>query len=212
MMWRSKAMKKKEDEQMSGATENDALLASPASGVNAEDDDDSDDESEEIQAHFAKYLIKSIVMMVGGTAICALFSDPMVSTISDFAKTASIPAFYIFFIVTPYCSNASELISSLQFASKKKIENASLTYSQIYGAASMNNTMCLGIFFALIYFRGLTWEFSAETLSILIVTWIMGAISFRKRTFAMWWGIPVLALYPLSIVFVYLLETLAHWT
>jgi Ca2+/Na+ antiporter len=60
---------------------------------------------------------------------------------------ASMP-FFVSFIITPFCSNASELISSLIFASKKKVENASLTYSQLYGAATMNNTLCLGIFYA----------------------------------------------------------------
>ena len=33
----------------------------------------------------------------------------------------------------------------------------------------MNNTFCLAIFMALIYFKGLVWKFSAETLAILIV-------------------------------------------
>lgn len=33
----------------------------------------------------------------------------------------------------------------------------------------MNNTFCLGVFMFLIYFRHLAWEFSAETVSILLV-------------------------------------------
>lgn len=37
------------------------------------------------------------------------------------------------------------------------------------GAACMNNTFCLGVFMFLIYFRSLAWEFSAETVSILLV-------------------------------------------
>ena len=37
------------------------------------------------------------------------------------------------------------------------------------GAACMNNTFCLGIFLALIYVKGLEWEFSAETISIFAV-------------------------------------------
>lgn len=211
MMWRAKALKRRESEEQERQKESEGeatpLLAG-VSSVNADDgdDDDSDDESEEIQANFARYLTQSIVMMIGGTAICAIFSDPMVSAISDFATTAGIPAFYISFIVTPYCSNASEFVSSLQFAAKKKQANTSMTYSQIYGAASMNNTMCLGIFFALVYFRGLVWSFSAETLSILVITWVMAAITFRARNFAMWWCVPVFALYPLSILLVWILE------
>ena len=39
--------------------------------------------------------------------------------------------FYLSFIVTPLCSNASELMSSLIFASKKKKNTSSLTFSQV---------------------------------------------------------------------------------
>lgn len=39
--------------------------------------------------------------------------------------------FYISFLITPICSNASELVSSLMFAVKKTKINASLTFSQV---------------------------------------------------------------------------------
>jgi hypothetical protein len=39
--------------------------------------------------------------------------------------------FYISFVITPLCSNASELVSSLMFASKKTKISASLTFSQV---------------------------------------------------------------------------------
>ena len=64
--------------------------------------------------------------------------------------------------VTPFASNASELVSSLQFAKKKKIKNISLTYSQVYGAITMNNTMCLGLFLLVVWYRKLDWTFSSE--------------------------------------------------
>ena len=32
---------------------------------------------------------------------------------------------------------------------------------QLYGAATMNNTLGLGIFAALVYFRDLDWQYSA---------------------------------------------------
>lgn len=35
------------------------------------------------------------------------------------------------FVVTPLCSNASELVSSLIFAAKKKKENISMTFAQV---------------------------------------------------------------------------------
>lgn len=42
-----------------------------------------------------------------------------------------VAVFYLSFVVTPLCSNASELLSSLVFASKRKIVNTSMTYSQV---------------------------------------------------------------------------------
>ena len=37
--------------------------------------------------------------------------------------------------------------------------------SQLYGAAAMNNTLGLGVFAALVYFRNLDWQFSAGELA-----------------------------------------------
>jgi hypothetical protein len=50
------------------------------------------------------------------------------------------------------------------------------SFGALYGAATMNNTMCLGIFLALVFFKGIVWEFSAEVLSILFVTVVVGTI------------------------------------
>lgn len=41
-----------------------------------------------------------------------------------------------------------------------KLENI-LKFFQLYGAGTMNNTLCLGIFAALVYFRDLKWYYSA---------------------------------------------------
>eukprot|EP01121_Diplochlamys_sp_Union-15-3_P012890 TRINITY_DN3925_c0_g1_i5.p1 TRINITY_DN3925_c0_g1~~TRINITY_DN3925_c0_g1_i5.p1 ORF type:complete len:360 (-),score=33.88 TRINITY_DN3925_c0_g1_i5:64-1143(-) len=167
---------------------------------------------EEDHSPFYVRFLKAFALLIIGTASCAFFSDPMVDTINNFGKTINVPAFYISFIITPYCSNASELISSLVFAAKKKKANTSMTYSQLYGAATMNNTLCLGIFFALVYFKELAWTFSAETLTIFLVTLIVGLTGSFLSNIKVIWGVFIIMLYPLSLVMVYLLEHLAHWT
>ena len=43
-----------------------------------------------------------------------------------------------------------------------QVKNISLTYSQVYGAVTMNNTMCLGLFLLVVWWRDLTWVFSSE--------------------------------------------------
>jgi Ca2+/Na+ antiporter len=119
--------------------------------------------------------------------VVALFSDPMVDTISEIGVLWGIPVFYISFILTPFCSNASELVASLAFAAKKRVANTSMTYSQLYGACVMNNTMGLGIFFALIAFRGLAWTFTAETIAILFVILAVGIPASITTNFPLWW-------------------------
>ena len=103
------------------------------------------------------------------------FADPMVDAVGNFGKAAGIPPFFVAFVVTPFASNASEVVSSFLFASKKRKRTISLTYSQIYGAITMNNSLCLGIFLALVYARGLTWDFSAEVTAITATVLCMAA-------------------------------------
>jgi len=206
LKWKKKASESKDEE-------NKPLLdAEKASVQEPEDSDDEDDEKEEDPTKsFGKNLAKAIVLLVLGTAVVAFFSDPMVDVIGDFAVSIKVKPFFVSFLITPFCSNASELISSLIFAAKKRRTNSSLTFSQLYGAATMNNTLCLGIFFALIYFRGLVWSYTAETLAILLVTWIVGAIGGTRVNFSVFWAFIVISLYPLSLLFVWGLEYGVHW-
>lgn len=73
----------------------------------------------------------------------------------------------------------------------------------------MNNTFCLGIFLVIIYIQRLAWEFSAETLSILLIEVVMAAIA-HKTTHRLLDAFLVLSLFPASLLFVWLLENVAH--
>ena len=46
-------------------------------------------------------------------------------------QASHIPPFFVAFCVTPLASNASELVSSLYFASRKRMKNISLTFCQV---------------------------------------------------------------------------------
>lgn len=203
--WRRKALDDARRAAAGGA-ENERLLGS----INEAGDEHSPahdaEEEHDPRQHMCRNFTKAALMMLVGTAIVAVFSDPMVDVISMFGKTIGILPFFVSFIITPFCSNASELISSLIFASKKKVENASLTYSQLYGAATMNNTLCLGIFYAIIYFRGLTWNYTSETLAIVTVIWLVGLPAALKRNFAFWWMFPLTLGYPFALVLVYVMQ------
>jgi len=181
-----------------------------------EDDDDEDDEDEDADmpeealhlspAEQQRYIIgKSVRMMLFGTALIVLFSDPLVSVLSTLGKRVGIPAFYIAFVLAPLASNGSEFIASYNYATKKTRKTITISLSALEGAACMNNTFCLAVFMGLVYFRGLVWEFTAETLVILLCQVFVACIAVQ-RVQTLWMAIIALALMPLSLAFVAALE------
>ena len=150
---------------------------------------------------------RAFLMLFMGTSLVLLFSDPMVEVLSEVADRIGIPAFYVSFILAPLASNASEVIASQYYAAKKTRKTITVALTALEGAASMNNTFCLSIFMALIYFRGLAWQYSAETISIILVQFFMGTLALREKM-SMLTASFVLALFPLSVLFVALLEYL----
>ncbi|ERN13980.1 uncharacterized protein LOC18442228 [Amborella trichopoda] len=156
--------------------------------------------------------LKAVFLLLCGTVIAAVFADPLVDAVSNFSTATSIPSFFISFIAMPLATNSSEAVSALIFASRKKQRTASLTFSEIYGAVTMNNILCLAVFLALVYVRHLTWDFSAEVLVILVVVLIMGLVGSFRTTFPLWACFIAYALYPLSLLLVYLLDYQFGWS
>ena len=109
---------------------------------------------------------RAAVLCGVGTVLVVVFSDPMVDVMSNLGKRIGVPPFYIAFVLAPLASNASELIASLLYAQKKSKKTITVSLSALEGAACMNNTFCLAIFMALIYFKSLVWKFSAETCAL----------------------------------------------
>lgn len=175
----------------------------------SEDESESDDEDEDSGPPPSAFQIarKSLVLLACGMVLVALLADPMVGAVTSLSRAVGLPSpFFASFVLTPFASNASELVSSLYFAAKKRKKNISLTYSQVYGAVTMNNTMCLGLFLIVMRARGLEWEFTSETLTILLATFAVGLLGASNVTFKTWLVLPVLALYPLSLGFVVFLD------
>lgn len=185
----------------------------PRQSFSVSEEGDSDEEKEESPRVLA---FKSVGLLVLGVGLVTIFADPMCDVLDSLTNPNNhshipISAFYVSFVVTPLCSNASELVSSLLFAAKKKKENVSMTFSQLYGAGTMNNTLCLGIFAALVYFRELKWFYSAEVFVIIFVQWLVGLIALRL-TYKVWMAGIIGALYVVSIGLVALLESkLVGW-
>lgn len=146
-------------------------------------------------------------MLTIGTALVLFFSDPMVDVLQVTADRIGVPAFYVSFILAPLASNASEVIASQYYAQKKTRKTITVSLTALEGAASMNNTFCLSIFMALIYFRGLAWKYSAETISIVLVQFGIGICALKDKM-STGTGIIILMVFPLSVVLVAVLEYL----
>lgn len=74
---------------------------------------------------------KAVMLLVLGSAIAAVFADPLVDAVDNFSSATSIPAFFISFIALPLATNSSEAVSAIIFASRKKFRSASLTFSEV---------------------------------------------------------------------------------
>jgi len=178
-----------------------------SSGQHVTFSDDESDEEEFLEMTDSQLRNKALLLLAAGTLLVTVFSDPMVEAISAFAGTTGIPAFYVSFVVTPLASNAAEVLASLRFATKKSVNCVTLSLSSLYGAACMNNTFCLGIFFALIWLQNLEWDFTAETITNLTVIWLVG-LSGTKPYYRNWQGWYIASLYIVAIVMIVFLTFL----
>jgi Ca2+/Na+ antiporter len=173
------------------------------------DDDDEDEEASKLTP--AQIKVRAYSQLAGAMVLVTLFSDPMCDVLGELgarlqaATGLANAAFYIAFVVTPVISNATEIISSVIFASRKTQASAVITYAQLLGAAAMNNSFCLAIFLAIVYIKKLDWNYSAEVLVTLLVEAVMCAVAVFQKT-PVWRALIPLSLYPLALVTVYALE------
>lgn len=192
-------------------------LKSQRGSIASAEDDDEDEEEEEMPEEFADLPVeeqqqaimkKAFTTMGLGTFLVLIFSDPMVDVLNETGDRMGVPAFYISFILAPLASNASELIASYVYAQKKTSKTITISMVQLEGAAIMNNTFCLLIFYVLVYAKGLAWEFTAETIVIVGVQLFVGLIALTMTKQTLFIGCIIATLYPLSLLTVWSLENI----
>eukprot|EP00588_Corethron_pennatum_P014373 CAMPEP_0194278352 /NCGR_PEP_ID=MMETSP0169-20130528/10414_1 /TAXON_ID=218684 /ORGANISM="Corethron pennatum, Strain L29A3" /LENGTH=505 /DNA_ID=CAMNT_0039022507 /DNA_START=226 /DNA_END=1740 /DNA_ORIENTATION=+ len=101
--------------------------------------------------------VRAVAMLLMGTTLILLFSEPLVAVMEEIAERSKIPSFYVSFVIVPVISNAPEIISTQFYARKKTRKSLTIALSALQGSAVMNNTVCLSIFMGLVHFRGLAW-------------------------------------------------------
>jgi Ca2+/Na+ antiporter len=187
-------------EPLLGAEAPEHVEASVPSDSDSDSDSGEDEDEDAVPPTKLAIVRESCIKLTAGMVLIALFADPMVGAVSSLSRACGMPSpFFASFVLTPFASNASELVSSLYFAAKKKKKNISLTYSQIYGAVTMNNTMCLGLFLVVMRAKGLAWTFTSETVCVVAATVAVGAVGASKKTLKTSLVLPALAVYPLSL-------------
>lgn len=198
-----------------GSKKHVAARAAVQGAVELEADEEEEEEEvpEDLQGMSPEQQMRMVIfraayMMGLGTLLVLLFSDPMVDVLSEWGNRSGIPPFYISFVLAPFASNASELLAAYSYASKKTKGSITNSLSSLEGAACMNNTFCLAIFLALCYFQGLAWQFTAETIAIIFVQWLIGGIAMLNNYQTRFMACVVLACYPGCLALVYALENI----
>merc|ERR1712063_1214 len=144
------------------------IMLDPKTFYAPEDEDQEDEDMPEDLADLSpeeqqKRIKQRAFSMMGlGTLLVVVFSDPMVDLLGRMGDILGVSAFYVSFLLAPMASNASELVAASNYAAKKTMKSMTTSLSTLEGAAVMNNTFTTGVFFALIYMRGIAWEFQAN--------------------------------------------------
>ncbi|PSS24599.1 Calmodulin like [Actinidia chinensis var. chinensis] len=156
--------------------------------------------------------LKAGFLLVLGTAITVLLTQPLIKTVSEFATSANISSFYVSYVVIPLAFNYRQAVATITTSTQKTKKAISLTLSEIYGAVFMNNVMGLIMFLILIYIRDLPWDVSAEVLVVLIICLVMGVFTSARTSFPLWTSLVAYLLYPISLLLLYVLTTVLGWS
>eukprot|EP00941_MAST-03F_sp_MAST-3F-sp1_P005269 g5269.t1 len=153
---------------------------------------------------------RSYGMMLIGLILVMVFSDPMVDVFGEIGERVGVPPFYVSFVLAPMVSNASELIASYNYASKRTRITMSSALSALEGAGVMNNTFCTGVFLYLIWALNLQWEFPAETIALLFVECAVALMVLSRDVMRLFDALVVMMFYPLSLFLIWLIQHSAH--
>ncbi|RZC48117.1 hypothetical protein C5167_041075 [Papaver somniferum] len=159
----------------------------------------------------AKAACKAALLLVLGISLLSLLAEPLVEVVQNFSSSANIPSFFVSFVLLPVATNSRRAVTAISSASRKNPRTTSLTISEIYASVFMNNVLGLIALLSIVYARDLEWNFSSEVLIILLICLIMGLISSFRTRFPIWLSLIAYLLYPMSLLIVYILNSVLEW-
>ncbi|XP_057764344.1 sodium/calcium exchanger NCL-like [Salvia miltiorrhiza] len=154
-------------------------------------------------------VLKSVFRVLLGIAMLTFLAGPLMSTILELSNAMSLPSFVVSFVVVPLAMNGRAAIAAVLPSTRNR--KSSLTFSEIYGGVIMNNMSGLTTLLAIVYAKELTWDFSAEVLTIMVVCFLVGMHAFLNKTYYLWTCIPALLLYPFSLGLFYFCQVFLSW-
>ncbi|CAN4116606.1 unnamed protein product [Withania somnifera] len=149
---------------------------------------------------------KAVFQVILGIAMLTFCSKPLVNSIQKLSEAIGMPTFLIPFVIVPLALNARMAIAAIFPASQKCSKTASLTFSEIYGGVIMNNIMGMSTLLAIVCAKGLTWDYSAQVLIVLVACAIIGLLALFSNTYPLWTSILAFSLYPSCVMLFYLLQ------
>ncbi|KAL6202146.1 hypothetical protein ACLB2K_025857 [Fragaria x ananassa] len=155
---------------------------------------------------------KAAMMLLLGTSLAILVAEPLIDAVDDFSEATSIPTFFVSFMVLPLATRCNETLSAIKMARQKTQKTVSSTLSELSVTVTLNNLLCLSVFLAIVYIRGLYWDFGSEVLVLVIVCIVMGALTSFRTILPLWTSVLAVLLYPLSLAVVYILHSIFGWS
>merc|ERR1712007_133297 len=192
------------------------IMLDPKTFYAPEDEDQEDEDMPEDLADLSpeeqqKRIKQRAFSMMGlGTLLVVVFSDPAVDLLARLGQILDVSSFYVSFLLAPMASNASELVAAANYAAKKTMKSMTTSLSTLEGAAVMSNTFTTGVFFALIYMRGIAWEFQAETIVLVLIQVVIAMMMLNLKHQLLMHACVVFSFYPLALAVTWVLENKLH--
>ncbi|XP_020885666.1 sodium/calcium exchanger NCL isoform X2 [Arabidopsis lyrata subsp. lyrata] len=160
------------------------------------------------QTLVAKFLsmrtLRAVTKVIGGMLIVVFLAKPFMVNIGLLSVSAGVPSFYSVFAVIPLVRNLKNTLSAHFCRKKDKARIASEMFSEIYRDVTMNNLMGMSITLAIVYSRGLKWEYSIESLLVVVVGIAIGLPAYVRSTYPFWICVMAFAMYIFSLVLIYI--------
>jgi len=144
--------------------------------------------------------------IAGGLLLLLVFAGPVVAVLSELAARLGVSAFYVAFLLVPPTTCAGEVVAAYTYAAKRTRKSMTTLLSTLQGAAVVNNTLCLGVFLCVVHAKSMAWEFSAETLPVVLVEMAIGMSVVCRGRLTLFDGVCALALYPASLLMSWMLQ------